>query len=149
MSQDDPHARLRERAERLMVGLSRLPWRRGIGNDCHHIFDEQGSVVADQVGTTDGTFIAEAPAIVRSLLDAHNRQAAEIARLKDEVLRLEAADQLTRRIEQRGYKERAARYERALREIADSTGSDWQRPMAANRMVRIARAALESNDADR
>jgi hypothetical protein len=40
------------------------PWRRGIGNDCHKVFDEQGRIVADFCGFDDGLLIAAAPELL-------------------------------------------------------------------------------------
>jgi hypothetical protein len=49
--------------------VSQTPWRRGIGNECQKVFDGQGSVVADHVGTSDGNLIAAAPDLRQALLD--------------------------------------------------------------------------------
>jgi hypothetical protein len=53
-----------------MMEFSPRPWRRGIGNDCHTVFDGQGSIVADRVGTTDGNLIAAAPDLLDALEQA-------------------------------------------------------------------------------
>lgn len=50
-----------------MLMISMTPWRRGIGNDCNTVYDAQGSVVADRVGTNDGTLIAAAPDLLAAL----------------------------------------------------------------------------------
>ncbi len=55
--------------------ISQTPWRRGIGNQCHTIFDGQGSIVASQAGTSDGTLIAAAPDLqyaLKAVLDYVN-----------------------------------------------------------------------------
>ncbi len=57
--------------------ISQTPWRRGIGNDCHTVFDAQGSVVADRVGTSDGDLIAAAPALRDMLLELRGRSIEE------------------------------------------------------------------------
>lgn len=47
------------------------PWRRGIGNDCHTVFNAQGGIVADRCGTIDGTLIAAAPDMLNALRVAY------------------------------------------------------------------------------
>lgn len=37
------------------------PWRRGIGDDCHNVFDATGRIVAMRCGYADGTAIATLP----------------------------------------------------------------------------------------
>lgn len=60
------------------MGLGRTPgpWRRGIGNQAHTVFDEQGRIVADCCGYQDGNLIAVAPdmeeAIEQALDDMGN-----------------------------------------------------------------------------
>lgn len=34
------------------------PWRRGIGEDAHKVFDAQGRIIADRCGYDDGALIA-------------------------------------------------------------------------------------------
>ena len=37
-----------------------LPWKRGIGNDCHKIWDAHGHLVATMENCADSTFIVAA-----------------------------------------------------------------------------------------
>ncbi len=47
------------------MSYSQFPWRRGIGNDSTLVFDNQSSVVAQRVGTSDGNLIAAAPDMLK------------------------------------------------------------------------------------
>jgi len=49
---------------------SQGPWRRGIGSDFNRVFDGQGSVVVDNVGTKDGNLIAAAPDLLNSIIQS-------------------------------------------------------------------------------
>lgn len=60
------------------------PWRRGIGNDCHTVFDEQGSIVADRIGTRDGILIAAAPDMLGYIKSSASAGCATAKRLLEE-----------------------------------------------------------------
>lgn len=71
------------------------PWRRGVGNDAHKVFDDQGRIVAEGCGFCDGNLIAAAPDLLEALVAVvavADRKTDEFDRAKAAIAKANATD---------------------------------------------------------